>query len=135
MIRIVGNASALAADDVVGKIVFKENAFNWPGFGSPRLATSVSKSRVNLARLGTRWDAELGQHVIVGMGDGESDGYMSIGSVACICDSLTEANHVLAVTRQNHRDLNEYERQAKERLGRLHGVTEDDLLPAGGPRP
>lgn len=139
MIRIVTNHSELTGADLVGKIVFKLNHFRWPGYASPRLVTSVSKSRVNVATLPHRFDRERGVHVIIAKEAKESEGYITLPSVALVVDTLAEANLVLAATKENHDAMVEFERQAMQRLQALDGLVLNDPVPEGeregAPRP
>jgi hypothetical protein len=94
VIKMAPFQTGITPKDVVNKIVFKTTSIRWPDFGEMRFATNMSQSRVYLSKLLTTGiNAEDAMHPdnLLGV----ADGYVSIASIACICDTMEEANAVL----------------------------------------
>lgn len=93
MIKI-GPFKDLEFEDVVGKIVFKAEMRNWLGDSEPLFVTGKSHSRIYVSRLVASGSAASAKGIpedCVGV----SYGYMALSTVACVCDTVEEANTVV----------------------------------------
>jgi hypothetical protein len=96
MIRI-GPFKDLDIDAVVGKIVFKAEVRNWPGDSEPYFVTDKSHSRLYISRL-VQGAKATGKPPCEGIPEdciGVAWGYMALSTVACVCDTVEEANTVI----------------------------------------
>jgi len=123
MIRIVKKGEKLSEADVIGKYVLQELPYHFMSLGKPRIATKISGSRIYIDR--ERPILKDGLTALTGNGEREADGYVSLFSIRCVCETPDEVNAIVDASRRTMGEFNEFKARAVERVEAFDGMSID----------